>query len=473
MSPPASPQSTFLDSVNRMLEDAFGLMDLPAGLCDAIRVCRSVYAVRFPVKIKGKYRIFEGWRATHSEHKMPGKGGMRFAPDVNQDEIEALASLMTFKCAVVDVPFGGAKGGLKIDPREFETDELETITRRFAIELDRKDLISPSQNVPAPDLGTGEREMAWMANTYRVLHPDDIHADACITGKPPEIGGIRGRVEATGRGIEYALQSFFRYPEDVELAGLEGSLEGKRVVVQGLGNVGYHAAKFLSQEDGAKITAIIERDGAIINEKGLPVESVAEYVREHGGVSGFPDSTFVEDGASVLEHDCDILVPAALEGQITEANASKIQAKLICEAANGPITYAADHMLREAGHVIIPDLYANAGGVTVSYFEWIKNLSKIRFGRMERRMVETRAAAFVDLFEEMVEKPVPEKYARELHREADELNLVRSGLDDTMRRAYDQIHEVWRSREDVPDLRTAAYIVAIQKVAYYYTEYLL
>ncbi len=463
--------SSFLASVEHMVDKAIGCMDLPPGLGDQLRVCRSVYKVRFPVHIRGEFRVFEGWRATHSEHKLPSKGGIRYAPSVDEAEVEALATLMTFKCAVVDVPFGGSKGGLRIDPTEYTRDELEAITRRFTVELERKGYISPSQNVPAPDMGTGEREMAWIATTYRTLHPNDINAEACVTGKPPQMGGIRGRVEATGRGVQNGLQEFFRHPDDVKDAGLEGSLDGKRVVVQGLGNVGYHAAKFLSEEDGAKIIGIIERDGALLDPKGLSVEDVAAWIREHGGVKGFPEGEFVADGAAVLEHDCDILVPAALECQITEENAGRIRARLIAEAANGPLTASADDILRDAGRIVIPDLYLNAGGVTVSYFEWIKNLSKIRFGRMERRMVEMRSDAMLAIFQSQG-REVPDHLAQGLRQEVDELNLVRSGLDDTMRQAYRAIRECWRRRDDVSDLRTAAYILALEKVALYYREYL-
>ena len=463
----------FLDSVEHMFDRAIERMDLPPGLADQLRVCRSVYQVRFPVKIRGEFRVLQGWRATHSEHRLPVKGGIRYAPEVSQQEVEALASLMTFKCAVVDVPFGGSKGGLRIDPREYSRDELELITRRFTIELDKAGYVSPSTNVPAPDVGTGEREMAWIANSYRTLHPDDINAEACVTGKPPQMGGIRGRVEATGRGVQYGLHEFFRHADDVAEAGLDGGLEGKRVVVQGLGNVGYHAARFLEEEDGVRIVGIIERDGALVNEKGLSVERVSEHLREHGGIRDFADAEYVADGFSVLERDCDILIPAALESQITEENAGRIRARLIAEAANGPVSYGADRMLCEAGKVVIPDFYLNAGGVTVSYFEWIKNLSKIRFGRMERRMVEMRSQAALDIFESMLGRSVPAELADGLRREADELNLVRSGLDDTMRQAYGEIREVWRSRDDVSDLRTAAYILAIGKVAHYYAEYLL
>jgi glutamate dehydrogenase (NAD(P)+) len=468
-----SEGSGFLESVGRMIDAALERMDLPPGLGDQLRVCRSTYKVRFPVKIRGEFRVFEGWRATHSDHRLPCKGGIRYAPCVDESEVEALATLMTLKCAIVDVPFGGAKGGLRIDPTEYTRDELELITRRFTIELEKKGYVSPSQNVPAPDMGTGEREMAWMATTYRTLHPEDIDAEACVTGKPPQMGGIRGRVEATGRGVQNGLQEFFRHPDDVKDAGLEGSLEGKRVVVQGLGNVGYHAAKFLADEDGAQIVGIIERDGALLDPKGLDVDDVSAYTREHGGVQGFPGAEFVADGLAVLEHDCDILIPAALESQITEQNAARIRARLIAEAANGPVTAEADHILVEAGKTVIPDLYLNAGGVTVSYFEWIKNLSKIRFGRMDRRMVEMRTDAVLELFRSVSDRPVPDHVEAGLRKEADELNLVRSGLDDTMRTAYQAIREQWRARDDVPDLRTAAFMLALDKVALYYQEYLL
>jgi len=465
--------STFLSSVESMLNRAMGLMDLPPGLGEVLQQCRAVYQMRFPVKIAGKWQLFEGWRANHSEHLLPTKGGIRYAPEVDQEEVEALATLMTFKCAVVDVPFGGAKGGLKIDPRKYERHQMERITRRFALELDKRGFISPSQNVPAPDMGTGAREMAWMADTYRTLHPDDIDAIACITGKPPQMGGIRGRVQATGRGVQYALREFFCHPEDVEAAGLEGGLSGKRVVVQGLGNVGYHAAKFLEEEDGSRIVGIIERDGALRSSDGLPVEEVRQYITANGGVKGFPGAEYIAEGLAALEDECDILVPAALEGQITDENASRIEAKLIAEAANGPVTAEADAILLAAGKVILPDMYVNAGGVTVSYFEWTKNLAHMRFGRMGRRLMQMRSEAALELLETVLEKQVPDGFGDAFRQEADERNLVLSGLEDTMREAYGGIREVWHSRDDVPDLRTAAYILAIAKVAHHYQEYSL
>ena len=460
----------FRESVDLMFNRAAALMNLSPGLEEKIRVCNATYVVRFGVRLRGRIQTFTGYRSVHSEHMEPVKGGIRYAPEVNQDEVEALAALMTYKCALVETPFGGAKGGLCIDPREYDVHELEAITRRFTYELAKRDLIHPAQNVPAPDMGTSEREMAWIADQYARMNTTDINARACVTGKPLNSGGISGRVEATGRGVQFALRAFFRHPEDVAKAGLSGKLDGKRVIVQGLGNVGYHAAKFLSEEDGAKIVGIIERDGALWSDDGLDVEAVRDWVAGHGGVAGCPVGIYAEDGAAMLEEPCDILIPAALEGVINLTNAARIRAPLIIEAANGPITFGADEVLRRKGTVIIPDLYANAGGVTVSYFEWVKNLSHIRFGRMQRRNEEAHALLLVEELERLSSDKglgweLSPDFKRRYLQGADELTLVRSGLDDTMRGAYASIREVWHGRDDVEDLRTAAFVVAIGRVA--------
>ncbi|NPD20573.1 Glu/Leu/Phe/Val family dehydrogenase [Alterinioella nitratireducens] len=463
-------EPSFRQSVDLMFNRAAALMDLPPGLEEKIRVCNATYTVRFGVRLRGEIRTFTGYRSVHSEHFEPAKGGIRYAPNVHQDEVEALAALMTYKCALVEAPFGGSKGGLCIDPREYEDFELEQITRRFAYELIKRDMINPAQNVPAPDMGTGEREMAIIADQFARMNTTDINAKACVTGKPPHAGGIQGRVEATGRGVEYALQEFFRHPEDVAKAGLSGKLDGKRIIVQGLGNVGYHAAQFLSTEDGSIITHIIERDGALENPKGLNVNAVRDWIAEHGGVKDCPEGTYHADGLRMLEAECDILIPAAIEGVINMHNATRIKAPLIIEAANGPITAGADEILRKHGCVIIPDLYANAGGVTVSYFEWVKNLSHIRFGRMQRRQEEARHQLIVDELERLDQhlggawSMTPDFKERYL-RGAGELELVRSGLDDTMRTAYQSMREVWHSHNEVSDLRTAGFMVAIGRVA--------
>ncbi len=458
-------EPSFRESVEMMFSRAADLMDISPGLKEKIRICNSTYQVRFGVRLRGDVQTFTGYRSVHSEHMEPVKGGIRFATSVNQDEVEALAALMTFKCALVEAPFGGSKGGLCIDPREWEEHELEQITRRFAYELAKRDLIHPSQNVPAPDMGTGEREMAWIADQYSRMNTTDINSRACVTGKPLNAGGIQGRVEATGRGVQYALQEFFRHKEDVDMAGMSGTLDGKRVIVQGLGNVGYHAAKFLSEEDGSKITHVIERDGAVHNPDGLDIEKLREHIMANNGVKGFPGAQYTPDGSLALEEPCDILVPAAMEGVINLDNAARVQASLVIEAANGPVTAGADEILREKGVIIIPDMYANAGGVTVSYFEWVKNLSHIRFGRMERRQEEARHQLLIDEMERMEGKQLSDSFKKKYLHGAGELELVRSGLDDTMRAAYGAMRETFHSREDVEDLRVAAYLVAIDRVS--------
>ncbi|MBW7921843.1 MAG: Glu/Leu/Phe/Val dehydrogenase [Rubellimicrobium sp.] len=470
---PSVIETGFRDSVDLMFQRAVALMDLPPGLAHKIRVCNSTYTVRFGVRLRGRIETFTGYRSVHSEHMEPVKGGIRYSLDVNQDEVEALAALMTYKCALVEAPFGGSKGGLCLDPRQYEEHELEQITRRFAYELIKRGLIHPAQNVPAPDMGTSAREMAWIADQYARMNTTDLNARACVTGKPIHSGGIVGRVEATGRGVQYAAQEFFRHPKDVAKAGLSGGLGGKRVIVQGLGNVGYHAAKFLSEEDGCRIIAIVEHDGALVDDRGLDVEAVKRWIVEHGGVTGYPGATHHPDGAAVLEGDCDILLPAAMEGVINLGNAERIRAPLILEAANGPTTFGADEILRKRGRLIIPDMFANAGGVTVSYFEWVKNLSHIRFGRMERRAEESRARLLVEELERLSADrgwKLAADFKDRFLTGNDELTLVRSGLEDTMRTTYQKMSEVWHSRDDVEDLRTAAYIVSIRRIADAYSS---
>ncbi len=464
----SSNQTSFLDNVNLCFDRAAAAIELPSGLAQQIRTCNAICEVKFGVELRGGYEVFTGWRATHSEHVLPVKGGIRYATFADQQEVEALAALMTYKCSIVNVPYGGSKGALKIDPKKYTQDELEHITRRFTQELDKRGFIGPGLNVPAPDMGTGQQMMAWMADEYQRLHPCDINARGCVTGKPVHFGGIQGRVEATGRGVQYGLRELFRNPDDVKAAGLEGTLEGKRIIVQGLGNVGYHAAKFLEEEDGAKIIAILERDGALLNEEGLSVEEVFAHKQEKGCMEGFSGAQFVPGGAELLEHPCDILVPAAMEGVISQDNAGNIQAKVIAEAANGPVSYEADRILNEKGVFILPDAYLNAGGVTVSYFEWLKNLSHVRFGRMDRRYEEAQGQAILDVLEQALGKPVEGEARDSLLTGPDELTLVRSGLDDTMREAYGEIREVHLSNDKINDRRTAAFAVSIKKISAIY-----
>ena len=466
MSKSSAKELGFRDSVELMFNRAAGFMDISDKLIEKIRVCNATYIVRFGVKLRGDVHTFTGYRSVHSEHKEPVKGGIRYSLGVNQDEVEALASLMTYKCALVDVPFGGSKGGLCINPEDWNEEELERITRRFTFELARRDLIHPSLNVPAPDMGTGEREMAWMADEYRRLNNENIDAIACVTGKPVHLGGIMGRVEATGRGVQYALQEFFRHSDDVKAAKMRGDLKGKKVVVQGLGNVGYHAALFVSTEDKAKIITVIERDGVIRNGDGIDIKALKDHMTSGAPLAEFEGGEVSQDEDGLFDK-CDILIPAALESVINVENADDIKAKLIIEAANGPVTAKADKILRDRGIVIIPDMFANAGGVTVSYFEWVKNINQIRFGRLQRRYEEGRSNALIDALEKQGMK-FSRSFKSEFLDGADELDLVRAGLDDTMRLAYRNIRDTLKEKPELEDLRTAAFYAVIKDIALHY-----
>ncbi|RUX26303.1 Glu/Leu/Phe/Val dehydrogenase [Mesorhizobium sp. M2A.F.Ca.ET.042.01.1.1] len=457
--------SSFLESVEGYIDRAFGHLSLPEGLAERIRACNSTYTVRFGVRLRGRMYSFTGWRSVHSEHVEPAKGGIRYDLASNAEEVEALAALMSLKCALVDVPFGGSKGALAIDPKEWEVHELERITRRFTQELAKRNLISPGRNVPAPDVGTGEREMAWMADEYKRTGPADIvNANACVTGKPLSRGGIAGRTEATGRGVQYAIHCYLR---DLDRNGVAGNrdLSSMTVTVQGFGNVGYHAAKFLSEEDGAKVICIVERDGYLFDPNGLNVEVVKQHQLATGSILGFEGAESFANKAAGLEVACDILIPAAMESAISTANASRIRAKLIVEAANGPVTFDAEPALLEAGIVILPDLFVNAGGVIVSYFEWVKNLTHIPFGLMERRRRERRNSQITSAMETMTGKNFPSDMRDDFLEGGSEIDLVRSGLDDVMRGAYDQMVQTLRLFPDIRDFRTAAYHIALCRIA--------
>lgn len=410
-----------------------------------------------------------GWRVEHSYHKLPVKGGIRYSEHVDEDEVKALAALMTYKCAVVDVPFGGAKGAVKFNPKNYSLTDVELITRRYTSELIRKNYIGPGVDVPAPDYGSGPQEMAWIADTYATFNPGRIDALACVTGKPVAEGGVRGRTEATGRGIFYGLQEACGNEEDMKKLGLTRGLAGKRVVVQGLGNVGYHAAKFC-QEAGAYVVALAEFEGAIYNPKGLDIDQVVKHRRETGSILKFPGAKDVQRSAEALELECDILIPAALEEQITEENAPRIKAKIIGEGANGPTTVAAEEILMKKGVMVIPDMYLNAGGVTVSYFEWLKNLSHVRFGRMDKRFEHSAFDKMLHAVEQSTGKSFSDHERLSITKGPDEIDLVNSGLEETMTGAYNQIRETLKSNSKIPDLRTAAFLNAINKIATAYIE---
>ncbi|MCW5906864.1 MAG: Glu/Leu/Phe/Val dehydrogenase [Chitinophagales bacterium] len=454
---------SFSDSVSYYFDKAAPFTNTPKGLLDQIKVCNSIYKMNFPVKWGNEVRVIEAYRIQHSHHRMPTKGGIRYSLQVDQDEVMALAALMTYKCALVDVPFGGAKGGIKIAPRKTPVEILETITRRYTVELVKKNFIGPGIDVPAPDYGTGEREMAWILDTYMTMRPGEIDGYGCVTGKPMSQNGIRGRTEATGRGVVYALNEACSYEDDMKALGLSKGLDGKRVIVQGLGNVGYHTARIIRQY-GAIVIAVAEADGAVYNENGLDIDDLYRYRQDKKSVRGYPKGKVIADSASALELDCDILIPAALEKQITDKNAARIKARIVAEAANGPVTPAAEQILLKKGVMIIPDIYINAGGVTVSYFEWLKNLSHVKFGRMQKRWEEKHQTNFIKLVEDLTGQKVSAKRINDLIHGAKEIDLVNSGLEDTMIEAYRDIREFKKRHKKVPDLRTAAFAVSINKI---------
>lgn len=454
---------SFSNSVSYYFDKAAPFTNAPKGLLDQIKACNSIYKMNFPVKWGNEVRVIEAYRVQHSHHRMPTKGGIRYSTHVDQDEVMALAALMTYKCAIVDVPFGGAKGGINISPRQTPVEILETVTRRYTVELIKKNFIGPGIDVPAPDFGTGEREMAWILDTYMTMRPGEIDGYGCVTGKPVSQNGIHGRTEATGRGVVYALNEVCSHVDDMKGMGLEKGLEGKRVIVQGLGNVGYHTARIITTY-GAKVIAVAEADGAVYDENGIDIEKLYRYRHEKRTVRGYPYGKIIADSASALELDCDILIPAALEKQITDKNAPRIKAKIIAEAANGPVTPAAEKILLKKGVMIIPDIYINAGGVTVSYFEWLKNLSHVKFGRMQKRWEEKHQTNFIQLVEDLTGQKVSKKRINELIHGAEEIDLVNSGLEDTMIEAYRDIREFKKRHKKVDDLRTAAFAVSINKI---------
>ena len=458
---------SFKDNVNLHVNKSAKLLNFSDDLLEHLKSTHSLIKVNVGVVLDGKINNFTGWRAVHSEHILPTKGGLRYLETVDQDDTEALASLVTYKCAIVNIPFGGAKGGLKINPKNYTMPQLREITKAFASKLINKGFISPALNVPAPDVGTSEREMEWILETYKTLKPDDINYRGCVTGKPLHRGGIAGRTEATGRGIEEVVREIFRHEDVVKEAGLKNELKDNEIIVQGFGNVGSNLAKHLYNRDNAKIIAIGEYDGYLYNKKGIDINALIEFYKTNKTINNPKLGEFKNNPSELLELDCDILIPAALENAITVDNVDKIKTKLIIEAANGPISFEADQKLFEKGVMIIPDIYVNAGGVVVSYFEWVKDISHIRFGRVEKRFQEQKILDIIDLIDKKTNTKTDFDTIKKIIHGADEEDLAFSGLEDSMRNAFIEIYNA--KKQIKKSFRESAYYVSLKKIRNFYT----
>jgi glutamate dehydrogenase/leucine dehydrogenase len=406
------PEANPFESLQEQIDDAAAFLDLPTDLVNRLKFPERVLELTLSVEMDdGTLRTFRAFRSQFNGDRGPYKGGIRYHPGVTRDEVKALSGWMVYKCAVVDIPYGGGKGGIVIDPREYSESELERVTRSFATEL--RPFIGPDKDIPAPDVNTGQREMNWIKDTYEKL--ENTTAPGVITGKSIDNGGSAGRVEATGRSVMLAAREAFGY--------LDKEMDGASVAVQGYGNAGSVAARLI-EDLGANVVAVSDSSGAVFHSDGLDTRAVKEFKRETGAVSGYADAEEEFTNDDLLTMDVDLLVPAALENAIDAELAEQTQADVIVEAANGPTTPDADDVLTEKDVTVVPDILANAGGVTVSYFEWVQN--RQRFAWTEERVNDELERLIVDAFDRLVD-------------------------------AYEH--------HDLPNFRTAAYVVALQRIA--------
>ncbi|XP_034488094.1 glutamate dehydrogenase, mitochondrial-like [Drosophila innubila] len=432
--------------------------------------CTSL-EVSFPViKNDGTYEIITGYRAHHVRNRLPLKGGIRYAMDVDESEVKALASIMTFKCACVNLPYGGSKGGVRIDPSKYTAKELQTITRRYTMELLKRNMIGPAIDVPAPDVNTGPREMSWIVDQYtKTFGYKDINAAAIVTGKPVHVGGINGRNSATGRGVWKAGDMFLQDKEWMEMLDWKTGWTDKKVIVQGFGNVGSFAAKFV-HEAGAKVIGVQEAGFALTNDKGIDINDLIKFKEEKKTIKGYSKAKEVKE--NILTAQCDILIPCATQKVINNENAKDIKAKLILEGANGPTTPAGEKILLDKGVLIVPDMYCNAGGVTVSYFEFLKNINHVSYGKMNSKTSAQLIMEILNSINESLNSSdegefppiVANKRLQMIQDCTKEADIVDAALQTVMEAAAAGIKMTAHHFELCNDLRTAAYIWSIFKI---------
>lgn len=463
-----SNDGSFLDNTQKYYDQAAASFKDKKYL-DIIKEPRVSIEFTFPVeRDNGTIELIRAYRVQHSHHVLPTKGGTRYADNIDLEECQALATLMTFKLSVHKVPFGGAKGGIKINPKNYSSGELLRITRRYTIEMVKRNTIGAGLDVPGPDLGTDSRIMNIMKDTVQTFYgKGDLFTSACCTGKTLSQGGIDGRVESTGLGVFYGIRECLNHAAFCKKIGIERGIKGKKFIVQGFGNVGYYSSKFLS-ESGAILTGVSEYNSSCYNENGINTEDLFEYKKKHGTVKGFPGATSWSNDEKnpfeVMFNKCDILIPAATENSINVDNMKKINAKIVAEAANGPTSVAADTYLTKQGVAILPDLVLNAGGVTVSYFEWLKNIEHRELGLIEKKwdtnmQLHLYKISAGDKFDPNVAK---------LLAGASEKNLVYSGLEQIMSHTLKSV--INESIESDISLRLAAYRRAISKIQQVYYE---
>lgn len=460
-------ESTFLENTENYFNDATKYIQGKDDLLAYIKKPKVSAEFHFPlVRDNGKIEVIKAYRVQHSQHYLPCKGGTRYSNHVDLAETKALATLMTFKLSVHGIPFGGAKGGLRIDPSKYSEHELCRATRRYTIELAKKKMIGSGIDVPGPDLGTDSRTMNWMKDTIATYYGEnDLFAAGCVTGKSIEHGGIDGRSESTGLGVFYGIREAFDNPEICKKLKVDSGLKGKTFIVQGFGNVGSWASKFLSKS-GAKLVGVVEYNSSIYNKEGLNVNELIEYKNKHHTLKGFTGGeSFTSEERNpleLMEKECDILIPAAIENSINMKNVNNLKCKLVAEAANGPTTYGANNILNEKGVVILPDLVLNAGGVTVSYFEWLKNIDHKEMGLLTRRWERNSKQALYKMLSNSNTNSTDKNVEMSKLDGASEREIVYSGLEEIMCSTIKNMFEL-AHKEKLP-YRIAAYKIAINKV---------